>query len=184
MRLFVFVCSILMLLSVLVGCNQSSRNGATPAPANEMNQQVQVKQTAPQKKEIVNSQNVADHLEQIATSIPQVESAKCVVMGNTAVVGINLPADMDRAKVGTTKLSVAEALKKDPYGVDAIVTADMDLAARISKIREEIRIGRPVSGFAEEMSEIIGRIIPQLPRDVTPVPSPESEEPQMSSDTL
>lgn len=180
MRLF--VCSILI-LSILAGCNQSSRNG-TPAPMNEMNQQSQVNQTATQKKEIVDNQNVAEHLEQLATSIPQVESAKCVVVGNTAIVGINLPADMDRSKVGIIKLSVAEALKKDPYGVDAIVTADMDLAARISKIREEIRIGRPISGFAEEMSEIIGRIIPQLPRDVSPVPSPESEEPQMTNDNL
>jgi YhcN/YlaJ family sporulation lipoprotein len=182
MRLF--VCSIFMVY-ILVGCNQSIRNGALPAPNNESaHQQFQANQAATQKKEIVNNQSVSDHLEELATSIPQVESAKCVVLGNTAVVGINLPANMDRAKVGTIKLSVAEALKKDPYGVDAIVTADMDLAARISKIREEIKIGRPISGFAEEMSEIIGRIIPQVPRDVNPVPSPNNTEPQMPNNSL
>jgi YhcN/YlaJ family sporulation lipoprotein len=181
MRIFVYG---FLMLSVLAGCNQTSQQGASPAPTNDANRQVQVKQTAPQKKEIVDSRTVSEHLEQLATSIPQVESAKCVVFGNTAVVGINLPADMDRAKVGTIKLSVAEALKKDPYGVDAIVTADMDLATRISKIRDEVKNGRPISGFAEEMSEIIGRVIPQMPRDVSPVPSPESKEPQIPNSNL
>ncbi|SFL32165.1 sporulation lipoprotein, YhcN/YlaJ family [Paenibacillus sp. 1_12] len=180
MRLFVYS---ILVLSVLAGCNQTKQN-ANSVPGNEAKRQVQINQAATQKKEIVNSPTVAEHLEQIATSIPQVESAKCVVFGNIAVVGINLPPDMDRSKVGTIKLSVAEALKKDPYGVDAIVTADMDLAARIRKVREEIKIGRPISGFTEEMSEIIGRIIPQLPRDVAPVPSPESKEPQMPNTNL
>ncbi|MEK3917437.1 YhcN/YlaJ family sporulation lipoprotein [Paenibacillus sp. FSL H7-0331] len=180
MRLFVYS---ILVLSVLAGCNQTKQN-ANSAPVNEAKRQVQVNQAATEKKEIVNSPTVAEHLEQIATSIPQVESAKCVVFGNTAVVGINLPPDMDRSKVGTIKLSVAEALKKDPYGVDAIVTADMDLAARIRKVRDEVKIGRPISGFTEEMSEIIGRIIPQLPRDVAPVPSPESKEPQMPNANL
>jgi YhcN/YlaJ family sporulation lipoprotein len=181
MRIFVYC---ILLLFVLVGCNQSPKNGASPSPTNDANRQVQVRQTAPQKKEIIDSQAVSERLEQIATSIPQVESAKCVVFGNTAVVGINLPSEMDRAKVGTIKLSVAEALKKDPYGVDAVVTADVDVAARISKIRDSLREGRPVRGFAEEMAEIIGRIIPQLPRDVNPAPSEQSKEPQMPNQNL
>jgi YhcN/YlaJ family sporulation lipoprotein len=180
MRIFVYC---ILLLLVLVGCNQSPKNGASPSPTDNANRQVQVKQTAPQKKEIIDSQAVSERLEQIATSIPKVESAKCVVFGNTAVVGINLPPEMDRAKVGTIKLSVAEALKKDPYGVDAIVTADIDLAARIGKIRDSMREGRAVRGFAEEMAEIVGRIIPQLPRDVEPAPD-ESKEPQLPNQNL
>jgi len=174
--------SCLVMLSLVAGCNQSPKNGASPSPTNETNRQVQVKQTEPQKKEIVDSRAVSERLEQIATSIPQVESANCVVFGNTAVVGINLPPDMDRSKVGTIKLSVAEALKKDPYGVDAIVTSDMDLSARLHKIREHVREGKPISGFAEEMAEIVGRIMPQLPREVEP--SPQSTEPQMPNKNM
>lgn len=179
MRMFVYS---IVLLSVLVGCNQSPKNGASPSPTNDTNRQVQVQQTAPQKQEIVDSRAVSERLEQIATSIPQVESANCVVFGNTAVVGINLPPDMDRSKIGTIKLSVAEALKKDPYGVNAIVTADMDMAARLRKVRDGIANGRPVSGFTEEMAEIIGRIMPQIPRDLQP--SPRSTEPQMPNQQM
>jgi YhcN/YlaJ family sporulation lipoprotein len=174
----------ILLLSLLAGCTQSPKKGASPSPANNENQQVQVQQTAPQKKEIQDSRAVAKRLEQIATSIPQVESAKCVVFGNTAVVGINLPPEMDRSRVGTIKLSVAEALKNDPYGVDAIVTADMDLTARINKVSDHIKNGKPISGFAQEMAEIIGRAIPQMPRDVSPNPNPQSKEPQMPNANL
>lgn len=172
MRMFVVA---ILLLSVLSGCNQSPKNGVSSSQTIDQNRQIQVNQTASQKKEIKDPQTVADRLEQIATSIPNVEGANCVVFGNSAIVGINVPKDMDRAKVGTIKLSVAEALKKDPYGVDALVTADMDLAERLRIIREYLRNGRPVSGFAEEMAAIIGRIVPQLPRDVN---TPQTNQPQ------
>ncbi|MNR16903.1 Sporulation lipoprotein [compost metagenome] len=64
------------------------------------------------------------------------------------------------------KYSVAEALKKDPYGVNAIVTADMDLDQRLRNIRDNIQAGRPIQGFAEQMADIVGRVMPQLPRDI------------------
>ncbi|TVY09622.1 YhcN/YlaJ family sporulation lipoprotein [Paenibacillus cremeus] len=174
MRMFV---AIVLLLSLLSGCTQAPKNGASPSAA-DPNRQVKVNQTAPQKKEITDPRAVADRLEQIAVSIPNVESANCVVFGNTAVVGINVPPGMDRAKVGTIKLSVAEALKKDPYGVDALVTADMDLAGRLQNMRTQMRNGRAINGFAEEMAAIIGRIVPQMPRDVTP---PQTNQPQAAT---
>jgi YhcN/YlaJ family sporulation lipoprotein len=86
-------------------------------------------------------------------------------MGNTAVVGIDVDGRMERSRVGTIKYAVAEAFRKDPYGIDAIVTADMDLTNRIREIGADIRRGRPFSGFAEELSDIMGRIVPQLPRE-------------------
>ncbi|MGF9712943.1 YhcN/YlaJ family sporulation lipoprotein [Paenibacillus naphthalenovorans] len=163
-----FVALIMLLSTVLTGCTQSPKNGAAPPQNVDPNHQVQVNQTAPQKKEITDPAGVAQRLEQIAGSVPNVESANCVVFGNTAVVGINVPQGMDRAKVGTVKLSVAEALKHDPYGVDALVTADMDLAERLRRVRDHVMNGRPINGFAEEMAAIIGRIVPQVPRDVVP----------------
>ncbi|WP_310187505.1 YhcN/YlaJ family sporulation lipoprotein [Bacillus sp. 3255] len=154
----------MLVLTLATGCSQAPKSGA---PSQDTNQkQVRVQQIAPQKLEIKDSKAVAEHLESLATSIPQVESAHCVVFGNTAVVGINLRKDMDRAKVGTVKYSVAEALKKDPYGVNAIVTADLDLDQRLRNIRDNMRAGRPITGFAEQMADIMGRAMPQLPRDI------------------
>lgn len=159
------ICLMLLVLSLAAGCSQAPKNGAAP-PQDPTNNQIKVQQIAPQKLEIKDSKAVADRLEQLATSIPEVESAHCVVFGNTAVVGINIKKELDRAKVGTVKYSVAEALKKDPYGVNAVVTADMDLDQRLRNIRDNVRAGRPITGFAEQMADIVGRIMPQLPRDI------------------
>lgn len=165
---------IVFVLFVMVGCNQAPQNEATP-PQNNNRNEVRVKQTVPPKRDIKNSQEVSDRLENLAERIPQVNDATCVVIGNTAVVGINVNGDLDRSRVGTIKYSVAEALRKDPYGAHAIVTADMDLTQRIRAISADIRRGRPVAGFAEEMADIIGRIIPQLPQDVMPRNNPPAK---------
>ncbi|MFD1772941.1 YhcN/YlaJ family sporulation lipoprotein [Paenibacillus rhizophilus] len=109
-----------------------------------------------------------DHLERLAKRVPGVKGAHCVVMGKTAVVGIDVDGSLSRSRVGTVKYSVAEALRKDHVGVNSLVTADADVAARIAELSRHFRQGRPVSGFAAEMADIIGRIIPQLPEDTTP----------------
>lgn len=89
-------------------------------------------------------------------------------MGNTAVVGLNVDGNLDRAEVGTIKYTVAEALQSDPAGANALVTADLDVTNRIADLGRHIQEGNPVSGLASELADIVGRIIPQLPKDVTP----------------
>ena len=173
------ICICVLLLTLAAGCSQAPKSGA---PSQNPNQrQVKVQQIAPQKLEIQDSKAVADHLENLALGIPQVESAHCVVFGNTAVVGINIKKELDRSKVGTIKYSVAEALKKDPYGVNAIVTADMDLDQRLRNIRDNIRAGRPITGFAEQMADIVGRVMPQLPRDIRNEPDIDNAGPNRNA---
>ncbi|WNS43806.1 YhcN/YlaJ family sporulation lipoprotein [Paenibacillus sp. MMS20-IR301] len=109
-----------------------------------------------------------DHFEQLAKRVPGVNGAHCVVMNNIAVVGIDVDGSLTRSRVGSVKYSVAEAIRKDPKGVRALVTADMDLSSRLAEMGKHISKGNPVSGFASEMADIIGRIIPQLPEDTKP----------------
>jgi YhcN/YlaJ family sporulation lipoprotein len=163
---FRFICISLLLLAA--GCGTTPQQGASPTQEGQTNGQVKVQQTIPPKPKITNPQEVAAHLEAIAARIPRVRKARCVVFGNTAVVGIDVDPHLDRSHIGTVKYSVAEALRKDPYGAHAVVTADMDLNQRLRNIRDDIINGRPISGFANQMSEIIGRIMPQLPQDITP----------------
>ncbi|MCL6605765.1 MAG: YhcN/YlaJ family sporulation lipoprotein [Paenibacillus sp.] len=109
-----------------------------------------------------------DHLERLAIRVPGVNGAHCVVMGNTAIVGIDVDGNLPRSRVGTIKYSVAEALRKDPDGMNALVTSDMDLSNRLAEMSRHVSQGHPISGFATEMADIIGRIIPQLPEDTKP----------------
>ena len=111
--------------------------------------------------------------------IPGVKGAHCVVFNNTAVVGIDVDSTMERSRVGTVKYAVAEAFRKDPYGIDAIVTADMDLSQRLREIQADMKRGRPFAGIAEEMADIIGRIVPQVPRDIQPLPPENGKQEQL-----
>nr|WP_233516705.1 YhcN/YlaJ family sporulation lipoprotein [Paenibacillus curdlanolyticus] len=151
---------------LVAGCGTVARNETSPSPQN--NNRVKAQQTEPRAKQISDPKQVQVHLEELAKGIHGVKNAHCVIAGNLAVVGIDVDSTLDRARIGTIKYSVAEAFRKDPYGIDAVVTADMDLSQRLREIGADIRRGRPFAGFAEEMSDIIGRIVPQMPRDTIP----------------
>jgi YhcN/YlaJ family sporulation lipoprotein len=152
-------------LLILTGCGRITHNGAATQQNQSPNGALHAQQAMPLNNAMLQPQQIATHLEQLATSIPQVRHAHCVILGKTAVVGIDVKEDLPRSRVDNIKYSVAEALRKDPYGVNAIVTADMDLDRRLKNIRHELMMGRPIAGFADEMGIIIGRIMPQLPRD-------------------
>ncbi|MDF2814324.1 MAG: hypothetical protein K0Q81_524 [Paenibacillus sp.] len=165
-----------LLLSVLTGCGNNNNNNKESTPSEDWANnapdngtgQVKVQQTVPEKPPITNRQEVRERLEALAASVPQVQDVKCVVLGNTAIVGITVDPKLDRSRVDVIKYSVAEALQKDPYGVHAFVTADLGLNGRIAEMREDINRGRPIAGFAEEVADILGRIVPQIPKDITP----------------
>lgn len=171
--MYKWLASAFVIAIVTTGCTNVARNETSPSPQN--NGRVEAQQTDPGKEEIKDSRLVAEHLEQLAEGVDGVNKAHCVVFGNTAIVGIDVDSNLERSRVGTLKYSVAEAFRKDPYGIDALVTADMDLTQRINEIGADIRRGRPVAGFAEEMADIIGRIVPQLPRDLMPE-EPEKQD--------
>lgn len=174
MRLFIVLVSIFIVAS---GCSKAN-NGAS-SPSN--NQKVHVQQTTPPKPEIKNAAEVAKRLEKLAESVPHVIHANCVVLGNTAIVGINVDGNLERARVGTIKYSVAEALRKDPVGIHAIVTADIDIGNRLREMSIDIKNGSPISGFTQELADIFGRIIPQLPRDVIPLEDNQTGRPSTKS---
>jgi YhcN/YlaJ family sporulation lipoprotein len=124
-------------------------------------------------------EDVSVRLERLAESIEQVNDANVVVVGKTAIVGIDVDGNLDRSRVDVLKFTVAEALKKDPYGANAVVTADLDINARLKEIAADIRNGHPLAGFMNELGDMIGRIMPQLPSDLLPR---EEQPPNTSED--
>ncbi|ASS65977.1 MULTISPECIES: YhcN/YlaJ family sporulation lipoprotein [unclassified Paenibacillus] len=156
----------LILCLTATGCGTVAHKGDSPSPAED--QRIRTKQTDPQPEKTVGSAQAAKRLEELASRVEGVRKAHAVVAGNTAVVGIDVDGSVDRSRVGTIKYAVAQALRNDPLGVRAIVTADMDVNQRLSELGADIRRGRPIQGFAEEMADIVGRIVPQLPRNTAP----------------
>ncbi|ANE47345.1 hypothetical protein SY83_14915 [Paenibacillus swuensis] len=173
-----------LILTILAGCNASRQNEAAPAPSHDK-YYVKTEQTIPERPVINDSKSVSAHLESLARAVPHVKDANCVVIGNTAIVGVNVAEDLDRSRVGTIKYSVAEALRKDPYGKYAVVTADLDLAGRLKDIRQDINNGRPVQGFADELADIVGRVMPQFPSDIrSPDESPVHDKKHVKQNDL
>ncbi|MFD1735667.1 YhcN/YlaJ family sporulation lipoprotein [Bacillus salitolerans] len=150
-----------VILCFVVGCNN---NEATNNEGND--NLVQVKNQAPTTTEQRSAREVAEHLVDLATSVENVNDATALVVGKVAVVGIDVNSEIDRSRVGTIKYTVAESLKHDPLGANAIVIADPDANVRLREMGREIQQGRPIAGIMDELSAIVGRLMPELPADI------------------
>lgn len=158
---------------ILAGCSQNRIN-----QNNEKQSLVNVKNSTIQEVDRKSGQEISKRLVHIATSIPNVNDATAVVIGRYAIVGIDVNAKLDRSQVGSIKYSVAESLRKDPYGARAVVVADADTTQRLKEIAADINKGKPISGIMGELSEIAGRLMPEVPGDlITPNPKNSTEKP-------
>lgn len=153
---------IVISLFLISGCNNNNKEVAE----NQKQNIVQVKNTNIPEIDRSTGQDIAQHLVDLTTSIPNVKDATAVVLGPFALVGIDVDANIERSQVGSIKYTVAESLKKDPHGARAVVIADPDITARLKEIAEDIENGAPIQGIANELADISGRLMPEIPADI------------------
>ncbi|HET7629544.1 MAG TPA: YhcN/YlaJ family sporulation lipoprotein [Bacillales bacterium] len=143
----------------------------------EVKQSVHESHDNPRKN--LTSGEIAKHLVGIAEGVPEVKNATAIVTMGYAIVGIDIDKDVDRSKVGTIKYSVAEALRNDRYGATAVVVSDPDTVQRLRNMGQSIQDGRPVSGIFNQLAEIVGRVMPQVPQDLqSPKGTQPSDQPE------
>ncbi|GHI01297.1 YhcN/YlaJ family sporulation lipoprotein [Neobacillus kokaensis] len=163
----------------LAGCNNDNQNAETKKQS-----LVNVKNSYIENVDRKSGQEISKRLVDLATSIPNVNDATAVVLGRYAIVGIDVNAKLDRSQVGTIKYSVAESLKKDPYGANAVVVADPDTTQRLREIQSDIKNNRPIQGIMEELADVAGRLMPEIPGDlITPNPKRATDKPDNNLDT-
>jgi YhcN/YlaJ family sporulation lipoprotein len=163
-RLFAVI-SVLLLLAACNGQNNAK---------DDEDHKVKVQNSAIEEVDRQSGQKISRHLVNLTTHIPNVDDAAAVVVGRYAIVGIDVNDNMERSEVDTVKYTVAEALKKDPHGARAIVVADPDITARLKEISLDIQNGQPIQGIFNELSDITGRVIPEVPADMI---EPQTESP-------
>ncbi|MFJ5713451.1 YhcN/YlaJ family sporulation lipoprotein [Neobacillus sp. NPDC093127] len=169
----IFMMAALCLL--LGGCN-TNRN--KEIAKSENHSLVNVKNSYIESADRKSGQQISKRLVHLATSIPDVNDATAVVLGRYAIVGIDVNAKLDRSQVGSIKYSVAESLKKDPHGANAVVVADADTTERLKEIQADIKKGKPIRGIMEELADVAGRLMPEIPGDlITPSPKNATEKP-------
>lgn len=155
-----------VIILLLTGCNFQHK-----VEGNNKKQIIKVENSNIHEVDRKTGQEISRHLVTLASSIPNVNDATAVVLGRYAIVGIDVNSKIDRSQVGSIKYSVAESLKKDPYGANAIVVADADTTQRLKNISYEIKKGRPIQGILNELAEISGRLMPEVPSDlINPTP--------------
>ncbi|MBB5323825.1 YhcN/YlaJ family sporulation lipoprotein [Anoxybacillus tepidamans] len=152
---------------ILMGCGiGNDRQDATNRSL------VHVKNTVNENVQNKSGQQIARHLANLADRVPNVEKATALVVGKYAIVGIDVNDKIDSSRVGTVKYSVAESLQKDPYGANAIIIADPDLYTRLQNIVRQVDNGRPVQAFMNEIADIVGRVMPEVPSDLLQTKNP------------
>jgi len=161
-------------LFILTGCNSNKGIDQKDKQQSLTN----VKNSVVNQVDRKTGQQVSKRLVHLATSLPSVHDATAVVLGPYAIVGIDVNSKLDRSQVGSIKYSVAESLRKDPYGAKAIVVADADTTERLKEINADINKGRPIRGIMEELADVAGRLMPEIPGDlITPNPKNATEKP-------
>jgi len=160
-----FITILLLSFLIITGCNQDQ--GASNTQKNDGNETpINVKNSVEEHVDRKTGQEISKHLVELATQIPEVNDATAVVLGQFAVIGIDVNSKLDRNKVETIKYTVAESLMHDPFGARAIVIADADTNVRLREMANEIQEGRPVVGILDELAAIVGRVVPEVPSEI------------------
>ncbi|HLR01924.1 MAG TPA: YhcN/YlaJ family sporulation lipoprotein [Virgibacillus sp.] len=170
---------ILILTIIFIAACQAKDSPNTLPAENENNQVTDIKNSSSGTKENLSNSEVASHLATVAERVPDVNSAAAVIAGPYAVVGIDIDEKLDSSRAGSIKYSVTESLHHDPYGKTAVVVADADITERLRTMGNKIKQGHPVSGVVDELAEIVGRYMPEVP-----VKENESKEPDQNKESI
>lgn len=159
LRLVILLISIIL---ISTGCQQDNTEN-TDSNENPNHQYMQISDQNPNNSDDLNNKQLATHLANVASDVPNVNNATAIIAGPYAVVGIDVDEHLDRSRVGTIKFSVSEALQHDPYGKTAVVIADGDIMERIRLMGIKIQEGYPIQGIVDELSAIVARYMPDFP---------------------
>jgi YhcN/YlaJ family sporulation lipoprotein len=105
---------------------------------------------------------MADQVAREAAKVPGVQRATVVISGKTAFIGLDLKANVEKSRTTAIKNEVVRQVKTaEPSLTTVNVTSDPDLVARLRRIADGIKRGKPVTSFASELAEIARRIAPR-----------------------
>lgn len=171
-RIMALVLSVLMVLTLMVVAGCTPKTEEQP-PNPEPQQNTQDAEDADDQKEggetgqdnaIGTSERMEDMAENAVDAAGDVEgvaAANVVVLGNTALIGVDLDKDIEKEKVDDIKNKIDQAVKeKDKRIKNTSITADPDLATRIKKVTTGISEGRPISESWDELTDIFKRMTP------------------------
>lgn len=166
-KLLAVVLAATLLAAAGFGCQPAKKPIPAPAPPSKTTPKMT---PTPAKKPMVQPMpttspemhKLATKLAAQAATAPGVKKATVVLTNTVAYVGLDLKANIEGSKTETIKKEVADKVKMaDKRLTKVYVSTDIDTVTRIKKAAEGIGKGKPISSFANELSEIGRRIIPK-----------------------
>ncbi len=157
-RLLTLVLGVLLLLGgpLLGGCQPAKK----PLPSSPRATTPRATKKAPSQPS--QARLAAERVAREVVKISGVQRATVVVSGRTAFIGLDLRSGVTKEETTALKNEAARRAKKAEPGLKMVhVTADPDLVARLKRVADGIKQGRPVSSFASELAEIARRITPK-----------------------
>jgi len=137
------------------GCAPARKPVPTPAPTPAPTKKIT---PAPTTK----ANTKADMIAREVDEVPGVKKATVVLSGNTAYIGLDLDANVEKGKTNAIKKTAMDKAKAaDPAIKTVYCSSDADTVTRLKKIYQGVTSGTPVSNFARELSEIGRRITPK-----------------------
>lgn len=142
-RFFILTLVTSLLFTAVIGCSPAKKP-----------------QTPSQKPATMNTSESSRVAKSIDT-ISGVNNSTVVLSGNTAYVGLDLKANVEKSKTKTIEKEASNKVRKSVPRIKTVfVSSDVDTVTRLKKVSSGIAAGKPVSSFTEELSEIGRRVTP------------------------
>ncbi len=108
-----------------------------------------------------NDRSVAERVQRAVNEVPDVTKSYVVVVGNTALIGV----DINESKRGPVdeelKQRIAQKAEAQEKSITTVyVTADPNLVTRVRRLADSITEGKPISGLLNEIMEILQKLKP------------------------
>ncbi len=118
----------------------------------------------PEAANMMTSEEAAAAAKRISDEViklSEVDKATTVVMGSTALVGVNFTAQYKGEMTTRIKDMVSERAKKAAPAIQQVaVSADPDLITRIQALMTKVQNGANATEISTEFSEIVNRVAP------------------------
>lgn len=166
-----------LVVALLAGCRAPARKPlpsrtpapTTPAPSRTAPSPTPAPKTAPaparqpMPTRPADVARLQDKLAAEAEKVPGVRRAWVALTGTTALVGAELKSDVPRGQgdAAGLKNDIATRLRRaEPRLTGVAVATDAASVARIRKIAEGIRAGKPVSTFTRDLNDLMRKMAP------------------------
>jgi len=108
------------------------------------------------------SDSRAQKIANAVTALASIDKASVVVTGNTAIVGIEMAAELNDENLIKAKEEVSDAVKKIDGTIDHVsVTASDELIKRINGMSDSAS-GRKVPDYNDRMKKIVSELTPKV----------------------